>query len=255
MKKSFIVLLSVFLLLPVACLRAQLKAETAGVYIKGGTPFSTDGLVMIPSADFFFNNLAIQKEVKSVMWPQYNSIERLYRFSVPVSYNGLMGLTYLDEELNGNNTDALALVYTATVGSKNYKDYTVTTGSSNFTRGYLEYSFSKATSLSDVTAVTPDVIVSPFTELQPTNILSPNGDGVNDEWLINQIEHYPNNEVKVFDRFGRLVFSKKGYRNTWDGRFNGALLPEDTYYYILDINSGEHVVKGYIGIVRENNGL
>ena len=77
------------------------------------------------------------------------------------------------------------------------------------------------------------------------NEFSPNGDGVNDYFTIDCIENYPNNTLEVFNRWGNLVYSKKGYSNDWDGTSNGRatlkkeeLLPVGTYYYILNLGDG-----------------
>ncbi|RYE12422.1 MAG: T9SS type B sorting domain-containing protein, partial [Sphingobacteriales bacterium] len=86
--------------------------------------------------------------------------------------------------------------------------------------------------------------------VQSTNIMSPNGDGVNDQWVVKNIELYPNNLVSVFDRAGRKVFEKKGYTNTWDATINGSPLAEGTYYYIIDFGDGKDKKKGFITIVR-----
>ena len=56
--------------------------------------------------------------------------------------------------------------------------------------------------------------------------------------------------LKVFDKNGRIVYSKKGYNNEWDGSFNGNFLATDTYYYIIDFGTTISPVKGYITIVR-----
>src|SRR5690606_4541448 len=80
----------------------------------------------------------------------------------------------------------------------------------------------------------------------PNNMLSPNGDGVNDKWLISNIDMYPDNEVRIFDRAGRLIYHKKGYANEWDATLNGSPLTEDTYYYILDFGSMMNRKKGFI---------
>jgi len=92
-------------------------------------------------------------------------------------------------------------------------------------------------------------VAEDYKTLEATNIMSPNGDGVNDLWVIKNIDMYPNNEVKVFDRAGRLVFSKKGYQNTWDANINNRPLAEDTYYYIVDFGNSKGLLKGFITIV------
>ncbi|MFB6455320.1 cadherin domain-containing protein [Chitinophaga sp. Hz27] len=101
-------------------------------------------------------------------------------------------------------------------------------------------------------AVTTDfrLEVSGKVDVEPTNILTPNGDGINDRWVVKNISQYPNNEVRIYDRAGRLIYNRKGYTNDWDGRLNGNVLAEGTYYYLLDLGDGK-VVKGFITIVHQ----
>lgn len=90
-----------------------------------------------------------------------------------------------------------------------------------------------------------------FLKIRATNILSPNGDGLNDKWVIDNIDLYPKNEVRVFNRAGRFIYGKKGYDNSWDGTLNGAPLPEGTYYYTIDFGTGRPPFRGFITITRE----
>jgi gliding motility-associated-like protein len=94
-------------------------------------------------------------------------------------------------------------------------------------------------------------VASDFAKIKITNLLTPNGDGFNDKWIVENIDLYPNNEVKIFDRAGRLVYAKKVYDNSWDGRLNGSPLNENTYYYVVDFGPSFKKLKGYITIVRE----
>jgi len=87
--------------------------------------------------------------------------------------------------------------------------------------------------------------------VEGNNVLTPNGDGKNDFFVIKNIDMYPNNEVRIFDRAGRAVYTKKGYNNEWDGTVNGKPLEENTYYYIIDLGKGVKPVRGYITIVRK----
>ncbi|WP_178372198.1 T9SS type B sorting domain-containing protein [Chitinophaga jiangningensis] len=82
--------------------------------------------------------------------------------------------------------------------------------------------------------------------VQPTNILTPNGDGINDRWVVQNLDMYPDNEVKIFDRSGRMVYRQLHYANTW----TGDSLAEGTYYYVLTFGPRGKVVKGYITILR-----
>jgi large repetitive protein len=86
--------------------------------------------------------------------------------------------------------------------------------------------------------------------LKATNILTPNGDGVNDRFLISNIDLYPNNTVRIYDRFGRTLFTKANYLDEWDGTFQGSGLPEDTYFYIVDFGPGKIKMKGFISLVQ-----
>ena len=74
-------------------------------------------------------------------------------------------------------------------------------------------------------------------ELNVSQAFTPNGDGINDTWVISNIENYPNSLVRVFNSWGKEVFSARNYRNTWDGRFKdqGAKLPDaGSYYFQID---------------------
>jgi gliding motility-associated-like protein len=93
-------------------------------------------------------------------------------------------------------------------------------------------------------------------ELQVYKALSPNGDGLNDTWIINGIEKYRENSVSIYDRWGRLIFSTSSYdneRNVWDGSGstrNGAELPNGTYFYRIEIMGIEEALKGSIELLR-----
>ncbi len=83
---------------------------------------------------------------------------------------------------------------------------------------------------------------------------SPNGDGINDFFIINNIELYPNNTLQIFNRWGNKVFEGKRYMNTWDGIATegggSKLLPVGPYFYVLELN--EAGVKPVIGWIYIN---
>ncbi|WP_168187471.1 MBG domain-containing protein, partial [Pedobacter sp. G11] len=87
-------------------------------------------------------------------------------------------------------------------------------------------------------------------KLIANNILTPNGDGVNDTWIVQNIDMYPNNEVRIFDRNGRELYNKKGYDNAWAGTVRGSDLAEGTYYYVITYGPDKLVQKGFITIIR-----
>ncbi len=82
------------------------------------------------------------------------------------------------------------------------------------------------------------------------NTFTPNGDGINDVWTIQNLETNPHAEVNVFNRYGEKLFTSTGYGTPWDGRFRGEDLPVGTYYYIIDPRNGQAVRSGSVTILR-----
>ena len=94
------------------------------------------------------------------------------------------------------------------------------------------------------------VTVTVLQDLIVANSFTPNGDGANETWEIDGLEEYPNTFIQVFNRWGTLVFSSKGYPAPWDGQFNGAQLPVGTYYYTLSSDVLAKPVSGSVTILR-----
>ena len=82
------------------------------------------------------------------------------------------------------------------------------------------------------------------------NLFSPNGDGTNDELILNCHETYPNSSLEIFDQYGNSVFEMVNYDSSWDGTSKNGALPKGTYFYILDLGDGSEVKKGWIQIIR-----
>jgi len=82
------------------------------------------------------------------------------------------------------------------------------------------------------------------------NAFSPNGDGINDTWVITNLSAYPGATVDVFNRYGQLVFHSENNSKTWDGTFNGNPLPMATYYYIIDLKNNEKKIAGSVTIFK-----
>lgn len=97
---------------------------------------------------------------------------------------------------------------------------------------------------------TMTVIVVP--EIDFPNGFTPNGDGINDVWVIDNIYLFPNCQVEVYNRWGELLFVSIGYNTPWDGRYDGKDLPVGTYYYIIQLNDPmfPEVYTGPITIIR-----
>ena len=83
------------------------------------------------------------------------------------------------------------------------------------------------------------------------NVITPNNDGKNDTWIIQNIHQFPSNKVNILNRWGDNVYKADYYNNEWDGSFGGGKLPAGTYYYILDLGDNWGIFKGDITIIRE----
>jgi gliding motility-associated-like protein len=92
-------------------------------------------------------------------------------------------------------------------------------------------------------------------------VISPNGDGVNDKFEVNGIYDYPNNVLMIYNRWGNLIYQTHGYNNDWDGKnletvgIGGNDLPVGTYFYVLDLGKEgntpeQNLLKGYIYLTR-----
>ena len=99
--------------------------------------------------------------------------------------------------------------------------------------------------------ITSDESGAPLT-VKTAEGVSPNGDGVNDAWVITDIEKFPNNMVSIYNRSGKLVYKMKGYSNSFEGFSNtgssGRKLLVGPYLYTIDLGDGSRPQKGWIYI-------
>ena len=112
---------------------------------------------------------------------------------------------------------------------------------------------------------TPDYLEPNFSEadIEVFNVVTPNGDGVHDVLTIRGIENFPNNTIKIYNRWGVQVYMTKAYNssgNVFDGTSEGRVtvdmdnkLPVGTYFYILDFednNGNMKTLSGYLYLNR-----
>lgn len=81
------------------------------------------------------------------------------------------------------------------------------------------------------------------------NTFTPNNDGDNDVFYIGNLEKYPDNNLKIYNRYGKVVYSAANYTNDWNGSYLGNELPTGTYFYIFDDGKGQKH-KGTVTIMR-----
>uniref|UniRef100_UPI0039AEA752 gliding motility-associated C-terminal domain-containing protein n=1 Tax=Myroides odoratus TaxID=256 RepID=UPI0039AEA752 len=103
------------------------------------------------------------------------------------------------------------------------------------------------------------------------NLVTPDGDGKNDYFIIDNIKNYPNNKVEIFNRWGARVYETRGYDPLGDGSSNvfkgysegkvtvdkGSKLPSGTYYYVVTYeykdDNGSRMIKKAANLHLENN--
>ncbi|NER12077.1 T9SS type B sorting domain-containing protein [Leptobacterium flavescens] len=126
---------------------------------------------------------------------------------------------------------------------------TATDSSGNSSTGTAIVTFSAPDRDRDNIADTCDDEVNP--SVTPNKGFSPNDDGNNDSWTIENITDFPQSIVQVFDRNGREVFKARNYQNDWRGNEGGrgSRLPVGAYYYSINVfGDGSIVLNGWIYI-------
>ncbi|MBL0044216.1 MAG: gliding motility-associated C-terminal domain-containing protein [Flavobacteriales bacterium] len=83
---------------------------------------------------------------------------------------------------------------------------------------------------------TDTVLITVVPEIVIPSGFTPTGDGANDTWQIDNIDQFIACTVEVYNRWGELLFSSTGYKDPWDGTYNGAPVPVGTYYYAIELN-------------------
>ncbi|WP_316803007.1 PKD domain-containing protein [Pedobacter nototheniae] len=94
------------------------------------------------------------------------------------------------------------------------------------------------------------VLVKVLEALSPPNTFSPNGDNVNDVWVIKYLDSYPNATVEIFNRNGNRVFFSNGYKIPFDGNYQNEPLPVGVYYYVINPKNGRKTISGPLTIIR-----
>ncbi len=82
------------------------------------------------------------------------------------------------------------------------------------------------------------------------NAFTPNGDGVNDRWRVENLHLFEGSLVQVYNRWGQLLYESTNPNESWDGTYKGKELPAGTYLYYIDTNDGSAPRSGTVTIVR-----
>lgn len=138
-------------------------------------------------------------------------------------------------------------------GSGGYFTYYWSDGSTDNPRYYVRagnYSVSVRDGFDCETIIEEIMVTDEMDCIDIPNSFTPNGDDKNDTWNLD-LSAYSSASLKVFSRWGRLVFESTDNIIRWDGKsMTGDDLPANTYYYILELNAGNMTQNGPITIVR-----
>ena len=108
-------------------------------------------------------------------------------------------------------------------------------------------------STSDGCAASDNLQVMILKKVVIPNAFSPNGDGINDTWIIQYLEEYLSATVTIFNRYGQIVFQSPAgaYPNKpWDGTYKGTVVPVGTYYYIIKLSDNSQPLSGSISVIK-----
>ena len=87
--------------------------------------------------------------------------------------------------------------------------------------------------------------------LELGNVMTPNGDGLNDTWMVKGLPDFKGNNIKIYTREGQLVYESLGnYVKPFDGRFRGKDLPAGVYFYVIDLRAECKPISGSVTLLR-----
>jgi gliding motility-associated-like protein len=95
-----------------------------------------------------------------------------------------------------------------------------------------------------------EITVSDEEKVVVNNTITPNGDGINDAWIIHLHSEVQNPEVFIYNIYGQEIFHSSHYENDWKGTYNGSSLPNGAYYYLIKFKEADmKPMKGTISIL------
>lgn len=173
-------------------------------------------------------------------------------------FSGFSGFNYIlkEPECYGDS----ALIELVTLGGTEPFMFSWEDGaeySSIFPKFYVSapgsYIFS-VTDLNGCYAKTDIVVVNESNNdcLDIPNAFTPNGDGINDIWIIGNLDNFPDTKITIYNRWGQVVYKTSGTGLFWDGTYlgKGKQLPEGQYIYDIRLNRNGTMINGIVTIIR-----
>ncbi|HCT30888.1 MAG TPA: hypothetical protein DIW31_09175, partial [Bacteroidales bacterium] len=153
--------------------------------------------------------------------------------------DGGLAVTVVNQPIHG----------TIVINADNTITYTPETGyagEDSFTYQVCDVDGDCSTAIANITIENTIIIPDGF---------SPNGDGINDNFVIPGLENYNRVSIDILNRWGNIVYTSSKYENNWDGRSNtgvysGTQLPSGTYFYVVKIHDNGKKSTGYVYLTR-----
>ncbi len=95
-----------------------------------------------------------------------------------------------------------------------------------------------------------DSVVSLAVQIIPAEIMTPDGDGVNDLWEVENLDYYNYYTVSIYDRFGKLLIEIDNEFDGWDGTYNGHPMPSTDYWYVIQLREIDREYTGHFALIR-----
>ncbi len=95
-----------------------------------------------------------------------------------------------------------------------------------------------------------------FSVFNYPSFFTPNSDGVKDEWSVEgfSVSEYSSSKIRIFNRFGKLLYENSDTSSNWDGTYNGNILPSDTYWFSIEVTDRNGRIirkKGPLSLLRK----
>jgi gliding motility-associated-like protein len=140
------------------------------------------------------------------------------------------------------------ITLTAPTGFAKY-EWNGQAGTSTYVTGTLGKVTLKVTDNNGCTALQTINISIHCDDIHIPNTFTPNGDGINDKWEIAGLQGDESTIVKVYNRYGDLLFKNVGYSIPWDGTYKDKKLPAGVYYYVINTRGSNQVISGSVSII------
>jgi gliding motility-associated-like protein len=163
----------------------------------------------------------------------------------------------LDTTISGKCSDPDGMILISSMGGSGEHQYTWSNGATT-EDNYTAFGGINEVIVRDTNACLAKLSVdlSCIDHINIPELISPNGDGYSDNWeIIDLFRLYPDNDVKIINRWGNTVYHKKGYSDEFDGipntgdTFSVGYLPSGTYFYIINLGEKYKTLTGYVELI------